>query len=224
MIRTHQSMFSRVPKGSGQWFLKAERFADWHLGRNRLLWSSGILPPLSTLNLNCHADLYQLVREKSDRVSLMSLLYYDHFANTQSSIVAEHLFHEQRKNPESNTGVALLYLKYNDPEQTSENILGSLSHQLAQGQQLPTIVQQIYQSYKDSGKKMTLEDISEVNQVLIDAHEEVFIIIDALDECDEDTRWGLIEKLLSFGPKIRLLITSRFQDSINAELEDFKRL
>lgn len=58
---------------------------------------------------------------------------------------------------------------------------------------------------------------------MVDSHEEVFCIIDALDECNEDVRWELVEKLGNLGPKLRVLITSRYLDSIAEELEVYAR-
>lgn len=58
---------------------------------------------------------------------------------------------------------------------------------------------------------------------MIDTQKEVFCIIDALDECNDDLRWALIEKLETLGPKLRVLITSRYLDSIAEELEGYQR-
>lgn len=58
---------------------------------------------------------------------------------------------------------------------------------------------------------------------MIESHKEVFCVIDALDECHENLRWELIERLESLGPKLRVLITSRYLDSIAEELETYQR-
>ena len=54
---------------------------------------------------------------------------------------------------------------------------------------------------------------------MIESYKEVFCIIDALDECNEELRWELVEKLENLGPKLRVLITSRYLDSIAEVLE-----
>ena len=52
---------------------------------------------------------------------------------------------------------------------------------------------------------------------------EVFFIIDGLDECPEEVRWGLVERLQGFQSNVQLMITSRYLDSIAEELEGFAR-
>ena len=143
-----------------------------------------------------------------------------------SSLVVDHLFREQRQHKNSlDMGIAVVYLKYNDPEQTLNTILGSLLQQLAQSQQaLPTSLRHLYEGYSDPNNPPTLEDISKATQTIIGAYEEVFFVIDALDECSDEIRWGLMDKLRDFGSTIHLLVTSRFQHSIDEELEDFARL
>ena len=123
------------------------------------------------------------------------------------------------------TGIATIYLKYNDPEQTLNNILADLLKQLVQEQEtLPDILRELYQSYSDSNNPPSLDDISAALLSSLDMYSEVFFIIDALDECGDEIRWAMIEKLRELEPKVRLLITSRFQGNIDEELENFKRL
>lgn len=59
---------------------------------------------------------------------------------------------------------------------------------------------------------------------MVATYTEVFLVIDALDECSDELRWGLMEKLRECQPQVRLMITSRFLESIDEELEDFERL
>jgi hypothetical protein len=52
----------------------------------------------------------------------------------------------------------------------------------------------------------------------------VYFVLDGLDECSDEVRWGLVEGLRALVPHIRLLITSRYRDDIREELEDFNRV
>jgi hypothetical protein len=58
---------------------------------------------------------------------------------------------------------------------------------------------------------------------IFENYTKVYCVIDALDECSEELRWDLLEKLDHFQPKLHLLITSRFLDSIAEELSSFER-
>lgn len=68
-----------------------------------------------------------------------------------ASIVVDNLRH-QRLHSQDHTsiGIAFVYLKYNDPEQSLNNILGSLLKQLIQDQgSLSTALSKLYESYGD---------------------------------------------------------------------------
>lgn len=58
---------------------------------------------------------------------------------------------------------------------------------------------------------------------MIDSHEEVFCIIDALDERSKGSRLKLIERLDTLGPKIRVLIMSRYLDNIGKDSDKYQR-
>lgn len=141
------------------------------------------------------------------------------------SIVVDHLLRERAQRKDSlSMGIAVVYLKYNDPEQTLNNVLGSLLKQLAQEyESIPETLQELYDGYNDPNTLPSLDEISAAILSLIETYEEVFFVLDALDECSDEIRWGLIEKLREFYPEVHLLITSRFRDTIDEELEDFKR-
>ncbi|KAH0564805.1 hypothetical protein GP486_001807 [Trichoglossum hirsutum] len=135
--------------------------------------------------------------------------------------------HRQRAEDkaENSVGIAVIYLKYNDPDQTLGNLLGSLARQLVEDQLVtPKPLQELYERHHARGTPPSQDDISGMLLSLMEMYTDVFFIIDALDECSEEIRWGLVEKLRGFQPKVRLMITSRFLDSIEEELEGFERL
>nr|POF21844.1 isoform 3 of ankyrin-3 [Quercus suber] len=110
-----------------------------------------------------------------------------------ASIMCEHLIvHLAEAEKSGTTGIAVVYLKYNDSTQTLEHILGAILRQL-QEELKPTF-------------------------------QNVYVLVDALDECNEELRWGILDSLHSVAPQIHLLLTSRPLDSINAELEGFVQL
>ena len=142
------------------------------------------------------------------------------------SIVVDHLRRQlQQKKVEGYTGVAVIYLKYNEPDQTVGNLLASLLKQLAQQRkELPSVLVDLYERYNDQSVSASLDDIFETLLLLIKTYTEVYFIVDALDECSDELRWDLVEKLRACTFKARLMITSRFLENINEELDDFSRL
>ncbi len=81
----------------------------------------------------------------------------------------------------------------------------------------------MYEHHRERNTPPSLDEVSGALLSVIETYNEVFFIVDALDECSEELRWGLLERLQRFQPKVRLLITSRYLDSIDEELSDFER-
>jgi hypothetical protein len=123
-----------------------------------------------------------------------------------------------------NAGVAVIYLKYNEPDQTLGNLLGSLLKQLIEEHHtIPKPLHDLYNHHRVRGTSPSPEELSGIISSTIGTYDEVFIVVDALDECSEEVRWGLLEKLRGFQPKGHVMITSRALDSIQEELEEFER-
>ncbi|KAI9760770.1 MAG: hypothetical protein M1840_002216 [Geoglossum simile] len=141
-----------------------------------------------------------------------------------ASIIVNHLRRERDEHMKSRIGIAVIYLRYNDPEQTLDNLLGSLLRQLVQeSDTIPSALLELYEHHRDRNTSPSSDEILEVLSSTIEVLEEVFFVIDGLDECNEGLRWELIEQLGKFQPNLHLLITSRYLDSIAEDLEDFKQ-
>lgn len=140
--------------------------------------------------------------------------------------MADHLRHWRAgSNVEGEVGVAIIYLKYNEPEQTLGNLLGSLLKQLVQEQKsVPKLLQELYSRHRDQHTSPLIAEVQEALLSLIETYGKVFFVVDALDECSEEIRWGLVEKLRELPNKVQIMITSRVLDNIEEELEDFERL
>ena len=159
-------------------------------------------------------------------MAICSLLRYRFVLTIFRSIAVDHL-HRQRLQDSANgkIGVAVIYLKYNDPEQTLEAILGSLLRQLAQDHSsMPWVLNDLYETHREQNTAPSLAEISEALSSLVEEYSKVYLVIDALDECSDEIRWDLVEKLRGLPPETYLMITSRFLDSIDKDLEDFERI
>jgi ABC-type antimicrobial peptide transport system ATPase subunit len=71
-----------------------------------------------------------------------------------------------------------------------------------------------------------LQSLMEVVQTEISTFNRVFIVIDALDECEEQVRGGICDLLskLNDGKNVSCLITSRNLDTIAQEIGRHRRL
>lgn len=140
------------------------------------------------------------------------------------SIIINHLRQGRPEESKGRIGITFIYLKYNETDQTFDNILSSLLKQVLQdSEDISPDLLSLYERHRDRNTSPKIDEISQALSTVIEGHEEVFCIIDALDECNEDLRWELVEKLENFGPKLRVLITSRYLDSIAEELEVYQQ-
>ena len=223
MSQTHQTFSDRAEKGSGKWFLTDSAFANWKIGSGKRLWCWGIrrcsVFPGFLILINSFSWGWQN-RHRVGCVGTLRKVSSD----TSRSIAINHLRQSRPEGSKGRIGIMFIYLKYNEPEQTSDNILSSLLRQLVQElDEVPPAILSLYEHHRDRNTSPTSDEISQALATLIDDHEEVFCIIDALDECKEQLRWDLIEKLDNFGPKLRVLITSRYLESIAEELKTYER-
>jgi hypothetical protein len=113
-------------------------------------------------------------------------------------------------------GIAAVYCNYKEQlEQTAINLLSGLWLQLAQGNdQLGDDVKNLYRKHVDRNTLPTLAEVEMVLSREVGRYQKVFIVVDALDECLWSSRMDLLRNLQVLQPRVNLLVTSRFDDSI----------
>lgn len=109
-------------------------------------------------------------------------------------------------------------------EQRVEDLLSSLLKQLVQEQpSLPHIVKGLYGRHRNKRTRPSLEEISMTLQSVTIMYSRVFIIVDALDECEvyDGCRARFLSEIFNFQAKCaaNLFVTSRFIPEI---LDRFK--
>lgn len=140
------------------------------------------------------------------------------------STVINYLKQERRR---KKTGVAYVYCVHNGADQTASNFLGSMLRQLAT--QSAAILEDIKLCHKHHGHYGTRPSLNEISRLLrsqVEEFEEVFIVIDALDECPErdQTRKLLLVETRGLLPKVSLMVTSRDMPSIEIMFKHDTRL
>ncbi|KAI4169534.1 MAG: hypothetical protein LQ343_005614 [Gyalolechia ehrenbergii] len=208
MSQTHQTFSDRAEKGSGKWFIKDSAFQQWKEQEGSRLWCWGIRElPVSGRT--------QFTDERITAGAGKTVM---------ASIIINNLRQSRPEEFKGRIGITFIYFKYNETDQTFENILSSLLKQLLQdSDEMSLDLLSLYERHRDRNTSPTADEMSQALSTMIESHSEVFCIIDALDECNEDLRWALVEKLEMLGPKLHVLITSRFLDSIAEELETYQR-
>ncbi|KAM0433480.1 hypothetical protein ACHAPT_004360 [Fusarium lateritium] len=147
-----------------------------------------------------------------------------------ASVVVNHLIEKLREDPDS--GLAYIYCDFRRRnEQTVEHFVSSLLKQLAEKRPtLPDAVRQLHDRHEKSRTRPSLEELLESLHYVTDLFSHVFIVVDALDECQESNHClprflsGLFDLQQKLGVNIfataRPLghIKSRFENSISIEI------
>ncbi|KAH9892130.1 hypothetical protein F4778DRAFT_772870 [Xylariomycetidae sp. FL2044] len=140
-----------------------------------------------------------------------------------TSIIVDDL--ESKFPHHTNAAIAYVYCNFNRKnEQTIEHLLSSLLKQLAQCQpSLPDSVQKLYDQHKQRRTRPPLEEISRVLQSVASGIPRVFIVIDALDECEtaDRCRANLLSEIfrLQSEAHVNILVTSRHIPDIEKEFQ-----
>jgi hypothetical protein len=127
-------------------------------------------------------------------------------------------------------GIAYLYCNFRrQEEQNAECLLANLLKQLARGQYpLPGTVKELYNRHQARRTRPLLDEISRAFQSVAIMYSRVFIIIDALDECQETdgSRAKLLTEIFSLQGKsgLKLFATSRFIPEVEKDFENYLSL
>ncbi|KAH8592634.1 hypothetical protein B0O99DRAFT_597075 [Bisporella sp. PMI_857] len=127
-------------------------------------------------------------------------------------------------------GIAYIYCNFRrQEEQKIDGLLASLLKQLAKSQQpLLGAVEELYDRHRTKRTRPSLDEISRSLQVVTALYSRVFIIVDALDECQmsDGCRQRFLSSLFNLQAKYRanLFATSRPISSIEREFEGNSRL
>ncbi|KAK6515976.1 hypothetical protein TWF281_004566 [Arthrobotrys megalospora] len=131
-----------------------------------------------------------------------------------TSIVVNDL--RTRFSDDSTTAIAYIYCNFNRRvEQATDCLLANLLKQLSWNYpSLPDIVKKLYDRYMKHGtERPQLRDIIDALHSVSNTHSRVFVVIDALDECDGPNAWQaeFISELLALHKNygVNILATSR---------------
>jgi hypothetical protein len=140
-----------------------------------------------------------------------------------TSIAVDDLYN--RFQNDATIGIAYLYCNFRrQDEQTANDLLASLLKQLAQGQSsLLESVKDLYEQSKAKRTRPSFDEISKILQSVAAVYSRVFIIVDALDECQvsDECRTRFLTELFNLQAKSgsNIFATSRFIPEIT---EKFK--
>ena len=138
---------------------------------------------------------------------------------TIAAIMTDHI--EKTLVHDQSVAVACIYCNYKDKlVQTPANLLANIWMQIRQNGGLSPEVEELYASSvrKGSSTRPRLDDIIKVLKAEVDRHANVYVVIDALDECEPAYRLRLLTELKILQPKLKLMVTSRYFDAFGADM------
>lgn len=137
-----------------------------------------------------------------------------------ASVVVSHL--RQLSALRHSVGIAAAYCNFKDRDmQSLENLLAGLCVQLASSSEsLPKTLTTVYSDHRANGTRPTLKEIFGIFEETAKPFTRIYLIVDALDECSTEVRSNLVEKLINLQPSVRLLVTTRFIDSITSQFNE----
>jgi NACHT domain len=142
-----------------------------------------------------------------------------------ASIVIDHLSQEKiRESP-----VAYLYCSYDKRQaQTASSQLSIVLRQFVEQQsgQIPESVRSLYDLHIAKGSRPTLADISDTLLKVVMGLEGAFLVVDALDECSDETRKELLNQVrkLQASSSLSLMATSRPSPSLGKDFHGAMQL
>jgi Cdc6-like AAA superfamily ATPase len=140
-----------------------------------------------------------------------------------TSIVIEHLWTKFQN--DTSVGIAYLYCNFRrQSEQKPADLLASILKQLILRQtSVPENITSLYEHHIEKRTPLLFDEITNVLHSVVNGYSRVFIIIDALDECQvsDGGRRKFLSEIFSLQAKTRasLFATSRFIAEIEKEFE-----
>ncbi|KAL2802255.1 hypothetical protein BJX63DRAFT_438047 [Aspergillus granulosus] len=135
-----------------------------------------------------------------------------------ASIVVEHL---KNSFPHRETAVSSLYCEYKRHEtQQSYHLLSSLLGQLAVGQPtIPEPMKELYQKHLNGEKPwLSWSEIQQAMRCVMKPYSRIFIVIDALDECETDViRKEILAEVYELQKDFDVRLMATFRPHITAE-------
>jgi hypothetical protein len=143
----------------------------------------------------------------------------------QRSITVEHITAHHSFNDE--VGIVFAYCKYDspDPQHLPSQIVSAFIKQLCwEKEEIPQSLLDFYYTYDGNARTPAFDKYKENFLRLVESYDRIFLVIDALDECEQDPRRKIIDfvcELANDLPCAKIFVTSRVETDIE---EAFKRL
>ncbi|KAL1383251.1 ankyrin repeat protein [Phyllosticta capitalensis] len=141
-----------------------------------------------------------------------------------ASIITNHLqeWSVMQRNAPKRALVACLFLSYKE-KPSLEPLLGSILRQLeSSSAELSGAVRNAFQECHKSERSLRMCQITDLLSLLT-KERQVFVVVDAMDECEFELRLPLLERLRSTENSVKILVTSRVLNHLDRLQQGFIR-
>lgn len=131
---------------------------------------------------------------------------------------------------DSNNPLVYLYNDYNQrASQTPQTLISCILEQALRRRHrssLPEAITSLYAKHSQKGTRPTLKQLSDVFTQIFSTCDNVFVVVDALDECfpSDETALEFIDSVRKLGNNIRLLVTSRHSTNFEGYFRNWARI
>lgn len=194
--KNHNNVKEKRTPGTGEWLLQHEDFSEWEKSGSSIFWLQGSPGTGKTFLTSAVVDQIQ----------------------------------NKLSNKPKDEGFAFFYCDKNETRRSQPlSILQSIVRQLSTTAKSPestqTKLSELYSKCREGGTTFSAEICKEQIRTSLDMYEQTTIVIDAMDECDPDSRDELIDALNSFVSDsnirpVKIFISSRPDPDMENQLED----
>ncbi|KAI1278658.1 hypothetical protein F5Y07DRAFT_397679 [Xylaria sp. FL0933] len=232
----HSDNLKALHPETGEWLLRSQVFQEWldaeahqHRKHSSML-SSGTDPISSLPNPNNSEEQLQTQMISQQRLKPNKrVLYCSGIPGAGKTVMTSKVIRylESRFSSNERVGIAYLYCNYaRRTEQTIEHFIASLARQLIQKhlsvlktpRKVSKSLDELYCRHKIEKTQPSRAELSTILRSAIAEYSEVFVIIDALDECNtsNECRIDLLTELfqLQHSSMVRIFATSRINSGI----------
>ncbi|PMD49386.1 purine and uridine phosphorylase, partial [Hyaloscypha bicolor E] len=196
----HADVLRRWESGTGQWFLNSPEFLEWQKGDNKTLLCHGFpgagKTTIAALVIECLRTTYPKPPT------------------------------ENGKQKDEKIGVAFMYCDSQMDNQPPQAVLATLVKQLVQQlASIPEIVKRFYEDNKSrASSSLSTSSFFVILQSVISSFARVFVVIDALDECQ--SRSEILDSMARVQSEVGvyLFATTRPEKNIHDEMKDLFRI
>ena len=234
-LPVQESLFGRSRQGTGQWLLDSSAFQAWLDTEGGILWCPGdrTSSPFSILE-SFSLRFGQLISQsrgwKDDahvRKNVFRFVLNPLLKTFHRSIVVQRLRELYENQTNGSVGIACIFCDHKETStQTNVNLLASVWRQLVEGRDdVSDKARALYRNKLTKETRPNQRDILELLRDELQSYSAVYIIVDALDECEDDSsREILIRQFQALQSTARLMVTSRPSASTERLFEGYPTL